>query len=390
MSSWSDDQRAYALFGNVFIDSWWLFISIAYPSSTALPEVNVILSIVLTLIISFGVYYALWNVAPNNSEQKNFLFSYSFIWCGVALLLQANIFLLLFEIVSVGRWCEYEMSCLESAAEIKIGWLIWMGIYMIVAFIVLLARFLQGKTKHREIFIPEWRAFVVANPLVSGFILLVACFFKFLFRPLLKIHKVHNMWIHFLETLRWLVRCPRPFKTVLEKTIKFTAIYVLYMTVFVSASIFSFSIVPVLLQTFLFPFRIIAAYSFFFAAFAVYAIAAFMATFLWKEKQLILFLSAAFLFIAMISVPFISLYQLLVSGSFSDNPLVLFGASILPSLLLSSPFVWLFKSKLLPRFLEVDEEDEQDSDSDDDEKKKKKRKAVSAAKPNDVELKEKV
>ena len=147
------------------------------------------------------------------------------------------------------------------------------------------------------------------------------------------------------------------------------------MTVFLSASILSFSVVPVLLQTILYPFRMFAAYSFFFVAFALYCLATFMAVFLWKEKppttgRLLLYLSSTtitLVFILIISIPFVSLYQLLVSGGFSDNPLVLFGVSVLPSLLLSSPLVWLFKSKLLPRFLEVDE----DEDEDEEEKKVK-------------------
>ena len=154
------------------------------------------------------------------------------------------------------------------------------------------------------------------------------------------------------------------------------------MTVFISASIFTFSFVPVLLQTFLFPFRIVAAYSFFFAAFVVYFLAVFVATFLWKEKPpnmgiLVLYLSSttiALTFILIVLIPFVSLYQLLASGSFSDNPLILFGASVLPSVLLCTPLLWA-KGKLLSRFLEIDEEeDDDDDDSNEDEKKKNERK----------------
>ena len=264
--------------------------------------------------------------------------------------------------------------------------------YMIIAFIVLLIRFIRGKTQHKDIFIPEWRAFVIALPLLSSIILVIALVYKIV----IKIHKIRNMWIHLQETLRWMVRCPRPFKTVIEKIINFTAIYILYMTIFLSVSILSFSIVPVLLQTFLYPFRIIATYSFFVAAFAVYAIATFVATFLWKEQppttgKLVLYLSSstiAITFILMISIPFLSLYQLLVSGSFSDNPLILFGASVLPSLILSSPLVWLFKAKLLPRFLEVDEED--DNDDSDEEKEKKKKEKEKETKADDTEKKDSV
>ena len=381
ISSWGEENKGYALPGNVFFDQWWRYIVAAYPSSNSLPVLNVILSIVLTIMICFGVYYALWNVAPANSDQKNFLFSYTVIWTGVALLGMANFFLLFFELASLDNWCQYEGSCAESAAESKIVWLIWMVIYMIIAFIVLLVRFLQGKIRHREAFIPEWRAFVVSTPFLSTGILIIACFYTFIMRPFLKIRKLRNLWIHFQETLRYVIRFPRPLKTLLWKIIRFAAVYLLYMTIFVTASIVSFSIVPLLLQTFLYPFRIIAAYSFFIAAFAVYALSAFMATFLWKERppstgRLLLYLSSttiAILFILMISTPFVSLYQLLVSGSFSDNPLILFGASILPSLLLSSPLVWLFRSKLLPRFLEIEEEEEEEEENDSDEEKKKKK-----------------
>ena len=366
VSSWSAEERGHTLLGNVFYDEWWLYIAQGYPTSSQLPEINVFLSIILTLMISFGVYYSLWNVAPANSDEKNFLFSHSVIWTGVVKLSLANLFLLRYEFESLFIWCTHG-SCQESAAESKIGWLIWMLIFMVIAFFVLLVHFVQGKTKHRDIFTPEWRSFVIATPLFSTLILLIVSAYKFLWRPLLKISK-----IHFQETQCCVVCIPRPLKIVLKKIVNFSGLYVLYMTVFVSASLLSFSIVPVLLQTFLYPFRIIAAYSFFFTGFVVYSMAAFLAVFHWKKEQpstgkLLLYLSAttiALVTVSIISVPFISLYQLLVSGSFSENPLVLFAASLLPSILLSSPLVWLFRSKLLPRFLEVDEEEEEEGKSD--------------------------
>ena len=381
VSPWSSEEKGYTLLGSVFIDQWWLFIQIQYPSSNRLPNANVILSILLTLMISFGCYYAIWRVAPANSDEKNFLFAHTFIWCSVAILLLVNLFLFWIEVVTILSWCEYESSCKESAGVSKIVWLVWMAVYMIIAFIVLLVCFLRGKIRHREILVPEWRAFIVATPLMSSIVLIIAVFYK-LIRPLLKIHKVHNMWIHLMETLRCMVCCPQPSKNTLYGIIRFTSIYILYMTVFISASIFTFSLVPVLVQTFLFPFRIVAAYSFLFAAFVVYFLAAFVATFLWKEKPpnigiLVLYLSSttiALTFILIILIPFVSLYPLLVSGSFSDNSLILFGASVLPTLLLSTPLLWA-KGKLLPRFLEIDEEeDDNDDDSNEDEKKKKERK----------------
>ena len=164
VSSWGDEEKGYALPGSVFIDQWWLFIQIQYTSSSGLPIVNIILSILLTLMISFGCYYAIWRVAPANSDEKNFLFAHTFIWCSVAILLLVNFFLFWIEVVSIVSWCAYESSCMESAGESKIVWLVWMALYMIIAFIVLLVRFFRGKIRHREILVPEWRAFIVATP----------------------------------------------------------------------------------------------------------------------------------------------------------------------------------------------------------------------------------
>ena len=150
---------------------------------------------------------------------------------------------------------------------------------------------------------------------------------------------------------------------------------------FLSVSIFSYSLIPILLQLFLYPFRVIAVYSFALTGFGLFTLTAFATTFQWKEQPpstgtLIMYLSAttaAISFIVMIAIPFIPLHWLLVSGSFSDNPIILAGASILPSLLLSSPLVWLFRNKLLPRFLEVDDDEEEEEDEEDEDKKKKKR-----------------
>ena len=375
--------------------------------NNTLPIINVIFSILLTLMISFGCYYAIWRVAPANSDEKNFLFAHTFIWCSVAILLLVNLFLFWIEVKSIVSWCAYESSCNESARDSKILWLIWMALYMIIA---LLVHFLRGEIRHREILVPEWRAFViVAIPLIvliSVFykltvatlliiVLIIVVFYKstrplcWMVRCLGPFKNTLYSIIHFTSIivvfykstrpLCWMVRCLGPFKNTLYSIIHFTSIYILCMTVFISASIFTFSLVPVLLQTLLFPFRIVAAYSFFFAAFVVYFLAVFIATFLWKEKppnigKLVLYLSSttiALIFILIISMPFALFYQLLVSGSFSDNPLILFGAFVLPTLLLSRPLVWA-KGKLLSRFLEIDEEEDDDDDDSNRDKKKKK------------------
>ena len=340
---------------------------------------NIIISVVLTLMISSGVNHVLWNIAPVNRNEKNFLFSYSVTWTGVGIIGMVNIFLLWFEVDTLNRWCQYKRSCQEYAAGTKFAWLTWMGIYMVISFFVLLVRFIKGKIQYRDIFIPEWRAFVVSNPFLGMFILIIACFYKLLLSPILRVRQIQKLCKHIQETLCYIFCFPQ-LKTLLLKILCFWGMYILSMMVFVFTLIVSFSIIPVLLQAFLFPFRIIAGYSFIFAASVVYSFSAFMATFLWKEKptpttgRLLLYLSSsmiALLFITIMFTPFASLYQLIVSGSLSGNPILLVGISVLPSLLLSSPLVWLFKSKLLPRFLDIDDEDEEETGSDEEKGKKK-------------------
>ena len=366
LSSWDDEEKGYTLFGNVFIDGWWLFVDKAYPSSNDLPYVNFFLSVILTLTICYGVHYAIWDIAPATSDQKNFRFCHIVTWCGVVLLLQLNIAFLCFEIKSIWSWCDYKMSCQERAAKSKIGLLLWMTLYIILSFIALVVYFNKRDKQRRDIFKPEWRAFVFSNPYVSLVALILFCLFKLMVR----LKKIKGLWVHLQNKFYGMVCHNGMFKTVLERMIQFIAAYVLYVTLFVSASIFSFSVLPILLQTFLYPFRVFAAYSFFFSVLAVYAVASFVAIFLWREKppttQKLLFCLSipvmAGLIINFASVPFISLYEILVTGSLSDNPLILFAASVLPSLLLSSPLVWLLRSKFMGRFIETEEQEDDESD----------------------------
>ena len=377
VSSWGSEEKGYSLLGVVVGPQWWNYVSILYPYSI-LATFNTVLAIILSLIVTFGLYYAIWGIAPSATGEKNFIFSHTFVWCGVVILLQLNVLLFIAEYDSLSRWCHYQSSCQEPAGINKIFWLIWMIGYMLVSFVVMLVWYLRGKMRYTELLVPEWRAFVIGIPPLSNIILLIAVVFWLFIKPLMKLRVLCNALIHIQETLIYFMRCPRPVVNVLQKGMRFLFVYILCMTIFLSVSIFSYSLIPILLQLFLYPFRVIATYSFALSAFALYTLTAFVVTFLWKEQppstgRLIMYLSAttvAVVFILIIFVPFVPLYQLLVSGSFSDNPIILAGASILPSLLLSSPLVWLFRNKLLPRFLEVDEDEQEEED---EEKKKKKR-----------------
>ena len=396
ISEWNADEKGYFLDGLVLSSEWWRYVGHFYSNDHMLSFLNAIVSSILSVMITFGVYFAIWHVAPSKKDEKNFLFSHTFIWCGVALLTQINLVFFFKEILVLISWRYYHESCDENACESKSYWIIWMVIYMFIAFIILLIRRIRGKTVDQDLLVPEWRAFILASPYISNPVLLTVVIYQFSIGQLLKVKSFYNAGIHFKETLAYFVKCPK-LLSVFKKMIKFLSVYILYMTVFMSVSIFSYNIVPVLLQAFLYPFRIFAAYSYAFAAFALFAFSSFIATFLWKEEKpttgkLILYLSSTsigLLFISMISTPFVTLYQLLVSGNFTDSPLVLAGASILPSVILSSPLIWIFKQKLLPRFLEIDEDDESEENEKEEKRPKKKYKLQEASGTNkdiDVEI----
>ena len=381
VSSWRSKEKGYSLNGGGVGPQWWVDVTLFFPFCSYLATLNAVLAIILSLIVTFGLYYAIWEVAPSATGEKNFLFSHTFVWCGVVILLQLNVLLFFAEIGSLSGWCLYQFSCIDPAGISKIFWLIWMIGYMLVSFVVMLVRYLRGKIRYMELLIPEWRAFVIGIPLLSNIILLIAVVFWLLIQPLMKLRILHSALIRIQEMLMCHVSCPRSVVNVFQKGMRFLFVYILCMTIFLSVSIFSYSLVPIFLQLFLYPFRVIAVYSFALTGFGLFTVTAFATTFQWKKQppstgRLIMYLSAttaAIIFILMIAIPFIPLYWLLVSGSFSDNPIILAGASILPSLLLSSPLVWFFRNKLVPRFLEVDEDEEEEDKEKEEKKKKKKR-----------------
>ena len=65
----------------------------------------------------------------------------------------------------------------------------------------------------------------------------------------------------------------------------------------------------------------------------------------------------------MINIPFVSLYQLLSSGTLTNNPVTLGIISIAPSPVLSSPLLWILKNKVVPAFIEGETESEGEAKS---------------------------
>ena len=71
VSSWGSEEKGYSLLGVVVGPQWWNYVSILYPYSI-LATLNTVLAIILSLIVTFGLYYAIWGIAPSATGEKNF------------------------------------------------------------------------------------------------------------------------------------------------------------------------------------------------------------------------------------------------------------------------------------------------------------------------------
>ena len=365
ITSWKSEDLGHVLSGLVFSPDWYLYVGVVYPNSSIFPFINLVLAIVLSLILSIAAYYFIWKEIPSSPRERNFLLSQTLLWSGVVVLLQLNFALIANEISQLVKWCG-ESTCSEPASVSKLYLVGYISLYSVIVFAVFLGHYLYGKLRPKALLTPGIQPFVIGIPLVSNAAVLIILAFRIFVKPC----KSRYNWvrygvIHMYETLHYFIMCPRKFLIVTYQIFKFMIIFLPFVTIFTFLAIVIFSVIPLILQLFVYPFRIFAAYSFFFAAFVLFYLVVFIVTYVWKRKGiknasarlclLLMLPTVILLFIFMIIIPFISLYQILTSGSLSNNPIVLGAVSLLPSLLLSSPIVWVLKNRIIPKFIEAEE-----------------------------------
>ena len=241
--------------------------------------------------------------------------------------------------------------------------------FNVIFFSVFLYNYLRGRLRPKQHLFPGVKPFITGLPLISIIAAILILVFRVLIRPCNRRYKcVRYGTVHVYETLHFFISCPRWTLWNGFKVLKFIVVFLPFSTIFTFLTISLFSVIPVILQALLYPFRILAAYSFFLASVMIFYLAIFLVNFIWKRKGIanssvkLCFLltlpTIAYVFVFMVNIPFASLYQLLSSGTLTNNPVTLAIVSIAPSLVLSSPIVWLLKNKILPVLTEEGEDEE--------------------------------
>ena len=282
-------------------------------------------------------------------------------------MLQINIVLFCYELLQIIIWCQAS-TCAESGAISKILMIGYIVIVNTIVFLVFLVKYLHGEFRPQQFLTPGIQPFLIGMPLLSNpsvIILIIFCIF-------IKPCKQRYDWIkfgaiHIYETLHSFKTFPKRLLVILFKVLKFSIMFLPFITIFTSLTLVFFSFIPLTLQLIVYPFRVLGLCSLFLAHCILFYIVVFLVTFLWKRTGirntsarvciLLMLPTLALLLIGMISIPYTILFIVFNSGGHSDNPVVLGAASILPPLLLSSPLIYTMKKWIIPKFIDLEKQD---------------------------------
>ena len=266
------------------------------------------------------------------------------------------------ELEALVVWCSAG-TCSDSAAVSKFYLMGHVALFNAIFFIVFLVYYLRGKLRPKQHLLPGFQPFFTGIPLIGVIVAIAILIFRLLIQPFQrKCRSVRYGAIHVYETLHYFITCPKWLLWNVFRLIKFLVIFLPFTSIFTFLAFGIFSIIPVILQALIYPFRVLATYSFFTANILMLYVVVFLVTFSWKRRGigntsiklsfLLTIPTLAFGFNSVITIPFLSLYQLLSSGTLTNNPVMLGIISIAPSLILSSPLVWVIKNKVIPAFVE--------------------------------------
>ena len=364
ITDWDNgDQQTHVLSGLMFSPQWYMYTDLLYPYSSQLPAINAFFSIILSLALSITIYHFIWTKIPSSPREKNFLVRQMLLWAAVILILQDDIIILAIEVKSLQAWCRAG-TCSDSAVHAKIYLLVYILLFNGIFFTVFVVCHFRRKLHLKRHLLPGVQVFLTGVPLVSILAALTILVFRLFIKPCRHHYKcVHYGSIHVSDTLHYFISFPKWMLWNGFKVVKLIVMFLPFSTIFTFLALVIFSVIPVLLQALVYPFRILAAYSFTLSNIMILFLVTFLVAFYWQKKGIsntsakLCFLltlpTLTLVFLFMINIPFVSLYQLLSSGTLTNNPVTLGIISIAPSLLLSSPLVWILKNKVFPTFVEV-------------------------------------
>ena len=372
ITDWDNgDQLAHVISGLAFSPQWYIYADLVYPHGSKLPGIIAIFSMFISLSLSITIYHFIWTKIPSSPREKNFLFRQTLLWTAVILILQQDIITLVPEVKSLETWCRAG-TCTDSAAIAKIFLLVYILIFNGIFFTVFVVYHFRRKLHLKRHLLPGIQVFLTGVPLVSMLAALIVLVFRLFIKPCRHRYKYGST--HVSETLHYFISRPKWMLWNGFKVAKLIVLFLPFSTIFTFLALATFSVIPVLLQALLYPFRILAAYSFTLSNIMILFLVTFFVAFYWQKKGIsntsakLCFLltlpTLTLVFFFMINIPFVTMYQLLSSGTLTNNPVTLGIISIAPSLLLSSPLVWIVKNKVFPAFVKGEMETEEERDND--------------------------
>ena len=375
ITDWDNgNQIALVVLGPAFSPQWYIYTDLVYSFGSDLPAMNAFFTTIISLALSITIYHFIWTKIPSSPRKKNFLLRRTLLWTAVILILQTDIITLLIEVKALQVWCGAG-TCSDPAAQAKIYLLMYIFLFNGIFFTVFVVSYFRGKLHLKLRLLPGVQVFLTAVPLVS----ILAAFIILVFRLFIKPCRRHCKCVNYgaikvSETLHSLVSSTKWMLWNGFKVIKFIVLFLPFSTIFTFLALAIFSVIPVMLQALIYPFRVLATYSFVLSIMMIYFLVTFLVAFYWQKKGIsntsikLCFLltvpTIMLVFTLMILIPFVSLYQLLSSGTLTNNPIMLGIISIAPSLLLSSPLVWIVKNKVFPAFVKGEMETEEETDND--------------------------
>ena len=352
---------------------WYIYTDRVYYLGSDLPVMNAFFSTIISLALSITIYHFIWTKIPSSprKKKKNFLVRQTLLWTAVILILQTDIITLLIEVRALQVWCGAG-TCSDPAAHAKIYLLVYIFLSNGIFFTVFVVSYFRGKLHLKQHLLPGVQVILIGVPLVNILAALTILVFRLFIKPCRRhCNCVNYGAIHVYETLHSFVSCPKWMLWNGFKVVKFIVMFLPFSTIFTFLALAIFSVIPVMLQALIYPFRVLAAYSFVLSIMMIL----FLVAFYWQKKGIkntsikLCFLltvpTIMLVFTFMIIIPFVSLYQLLSSGTLTNNPIMLGIIAIGPSLLLSSPLVWIVKNKVFPAFVEPEmdcEEEREDNE----------------------------
>ena len=160
----------------MFAPDWYSHEKAIYFTTYDLPYINLLATIVVSLLLTIAVYNYIWKELPSSPKERNFLVTQTALWCGVVVMLQVNCLSLYYEVQALSTWCTEKTCSGESSATAK-TWLIIFIATGSIFWLVVFSLYSIKKIIPQELLSPGIQPFLIGIPLLNNVAVLFAILF---------------------------------------------------------------------------------------------------------------------------------------------------------------------------------------------------------------------